>query len=87
MKAAQLVAHGAPGRFELRDVPAPALRYCPACTSANPASAAACLNCKTPFTNGTPAAVAPKQNNFPLYVAIGVALVLALSVIVVLMKK
>jgi hypothetical protein len=33
----------------------------------------------------TPAA--PKQNNVPLYVAIGVALVLALILIVVLMKK
>jgi eukaryotic-like serine/threonine-protein kinase len=77
----------APPPRPTRDVPAPALRYCPACTSANPAAATACLQCKTPFSSSAPAPAAPKQNNLALYVAVGVALVLALTLIVVLMKK
>jgi serine/threonine-protein kinase len=70
-----------------RDVAAPALRYCPSCTSANPAAAIVCAQCQTPFTNAQTAPTAPKQNNLPLYLAVGVALVLAIALIVVLMKK
>ena len=77
----------APPPRPTRDVPAPALRYCPACTSANPVSATVCLQCKTPLANSAAAPAAPKPNNLALYVAIGVALVLAIILVVVLMKK
>jgi serine/threonine protein kinase len=86
-RLAPSAAPAPPAPRPTRDEPAPALRYCPACTSANPASATACLQCKTPFANSAPAPVAPKQNNLALYMATGVALVLAIILVVVLMKK
>jgi hypothetical protein len=55
------------------------------CTSSNPPGASACEKCGTPFSNGRVAGAA--RSNLALYVAIGVAVVLALALIVVLMKK
>jgi serine/threonine-protein kinase len=64
--------------------PAQIFRYCPSCTFANPADAAVCLKCRTPLA----AEAAPaKSSNAALYVAIGVAVLLAIALVVVLMTK
>jgi serine/threonine-protein kinase len=64
--------------------PAQIFRYCPACTFANPADAAVCLKCRTPLV----AEAAPaKSSSAALYVAIGVAVLLAIALVVVLMTK
>jgi serine/threonine protein kinase len=72
-----------------RPAPAPAanLRYCPACTYANPANAPMCLQCGTPFAAPAAVPAAPKSSNLPLIVAVAVALMLAIALIVVLVKK
>jgi serine/threonine-protein kinase len=67
---------------------APQLSYCPSCTFANPAGSAVCQRCQTPFAAPPPAAAAaPKSSQLPLYIAIGVAALLAIVLIVVLVMK
>ena len=67
--------------------PAPGLRfrYCPSCTTANPPDAVACSRCGTRLAEGGAAAV--KSTNWGMYIAIGVAALLAIVLIVVLMAK
>ncbi len=67
--------------------PAPGLRfrYCPSCTTANPPDAVACSRCGTRLAEGGPAAA--KSTNWGMYIAIGVAAVLAIVLVVVLMTK
>jgi serine/threonine-protein kinase len=60
-------------------------RYCPSCTSANPPEAASCSRCGTPLGQG--GAAAAKSTNWGMYIAIGVAALLALALVVVLMAK
>ena len=66
-----------------RPVPPPAqqLRYCPSCTFANPPHATECERCQTPFSAG---ALPAKSGSWPLYIAIAVAVLLAIALIVVL---
>jgi hypothetical protein len=75
-------------------VPAPAptpvaalrFRYCPSCTNANPPDAVSCSRCGTPLgQSGGAAAVQAK--NWGMYIAIGVAGLLAIVLVVVLMAK
>jgi serine/threonine protein kinase/predicted nucleic acid-binding Zn ribbon protein len=67
--------------------PAPGLRfrYCPSCTTANPPDAVACSRCGTRLAEG--GAAAAKSTNWGMYIAIGVAAVLAIVLLVVLMTK
>ena len=66
----------------------PQLRYCPACTFANPATAAQCQKCGTPFANSGATAVAvSKPNSTALYIAIGIAISLAIALAAVLIFK
>ena len=67
--------------------PAPGLRfrYCPSCTSANPPDAVACSRCGARLAEGGPAAA--KSTNWGMYIAIGVAALLAIALIAVLMTK
>jgi serine/threonine-protein kinase len=67
--------------------PAPGLRfrYCPSCTTANPPDAAACSRCGTRLAEG--GAAAAKSTNWGMYIAIGVAALLAIVLIVVLVAK
>jgi eukaryotic-like serine/threonine-protein kinase len=61
-------------------------RYCPSCTNANPPDAASCGRCGTPL--GQPGGAAAAQaKNWGMYIAIGVAGVLAIVLVVVLMAK
>jgi serine/threonine-protein kinase len=66
--------------------PAPALRfrYCPFCTSANSPDAGLCTKCGTRLGESRPAA---KSANWGMYIAIGVAAILAIALIVVMMAK
>ncbi len=68
-------------------VPAPQYSYCPSCTFANPAGSAVCQRCQTPFAAPPPAAVAARPSQMPLYIAIGVAVLLAIVLIAVLLMK
>ncbi len=64
------------------------LRYCPACTSANPPHSPACQMCGTPFAaEAAPAGPVAKARSWPLYTAIGVAVLLAIALVVVLVLK
>ena len=67
--------------------PAPGLRfrYCPSCTSANPPDATVCSRCGTRLAEAV--AAAGKSVNWGMYIAIGVAAILAIVVIVMLMTK
>jgi serine/threonine-protein kinase len=67
--------------------PAPGLRfrYCPSCTTANPPDAVACSRCGTRLAEG--GAAAAKSTNWGMYIAIGVAVLLAIVLIVVLVAK
>ena len=65
-------------------VPAQQLRYCPSCTFANPPHAAECERCQTPFST---VAYPTKAGSWPLYVAIAVAVLLAIALTVVLILK
>jgi serine/threonine protein kinase len=67
--------------------PSPGLRfrYCPSCTSANPPDATVCNSCGTLLATGGGAAA--KSTNWGMYIAIGVAAVLAIVLIAVLMAK
>ncbi len=73
----------------LKTAAVPQLRYCPACTSANAADADTCFKCRTPLSGGGPPAAAapPRSNNWQLYVAVGVAVLLAIALVVVLLTK
>ncbi len=80
-----------PAKPQPAAVPQPAqlphLRYCPACTFANPPAAAICQSCQTPFPAMAPAALAPKPSPWPLYAAISVAALLAIALVAVLLMK
>jgi serine/threonine-protein kinase len=65
-------------------VPAQQLRYCPSCTFANPPHATECERCQTPFST---AAYPAKTGSWSLYVAIAVAVLLAIALTVVLILK
>ena len=67
--------------------PAPQYTYCPSCTFANPAGSAVCQRCQTPFGAPAPAPVAAKPSQMPLYIAVGVAALLAIVLILVLLRK
>jgi serine/threonine protein kinase/predicted nucleic acid-binding Zn ribbon protein len=77
----------APAPEPVQPKPAPGLRfrYCPSCTTANPPDAVACSRCGTRLAEGGAAAV--KSTNWGMYIAIGVAALLAIVLIVVLMAK
>ncbi|MEO8593848.1 MAG: protein kinase [Candidatus Solibacter sp.] len=78
----------APAAAPAPKVTGPKQRYCPACTSANPAGAEVCERCGTPFAGGGPQqVVAAKTNTTALYVAIGVAVLLAIALVAVLILK
>ena len=64
--------------------PAQQLRYCPSCTFANPPHATECERCQTPFST---VAYPTKAGSWPLYVAIAVAVLLAIALTVVLILK
>ncbi|HEY1494072.1 MAG TPA: protein kinase [Candidatus Solibacter sp.] len=69
-------------------VPASQYSYCPSCTFANPSGSAVCQRCQTPLAAAAPAApLAAKPSQTPLYIAIGVAALLAIVLIVVLLMK
>jgi serine/threonine-protein kinase len=67
--------------------PSPGLRfrYCPSCTSANPPDATVCSRCGLPLAAGPSAAA--KSTNWGMYIAVGVAAVLAVVLVIVLMAK
>src|SRR5262249_30074438 len=70
--------------------PSPAavrIRFCPSCTSPNRPEAVVCQRCQTPLVSGTVAAAGSKQTQWPLYLAIAVAALLAVALIVVLVVK
>jgi eukaryotic-like serine/threonine-protein kinase len=60
-------------------------RYCPSCTSANPPDAVACSRCGTPLAQA--GAAAAQSKNWGMFIAIGVAALLAVALIVVLIAK
>jgi eukaryotic-like serine/threonine-protein kinase len=60
-------------------------RYCPSCTNANPPDAVSCSRCGTPL--GQPGAAAAQSKNWGMYIAIGVAGLLASALVVVMMAK
>jgi len=63
------------------------IRFCPSCTSPNRPEAVVCQRCQTPLVSGTVPVAAPKQTQWPLYLAIAVAALLAVALIVVLVVK
>ncbi len=67
--------------------PAPKFCYCPRCTTANPPGAAVCRGCGNPLGAGETPARSQTQIQWGLYLAIGVAALLALALIVVLIVK
>jgi eukaryotic-like serine/threonine-protein kinase len=69
------------------DPPKPGLRfrYCPSCTSANPPDAISCSRCGTPLAQA--GAAAAQSKNWGMYIAIGVAALLAVVLVVVLVAK
>ena len=70
-----------------QSAPSPQLRYCPACTSANPPDAAQCQKCGTPFSSSGAVPVAKRQSSVPLYAAIAVAVLLAIALAAVLLFR
>ena len=62
-------------------------RYCPVCTTPNPLTGSFCRQCGSPLASTGAAEVRPKQTQWPLYLAVAVAVVLAAALIVVLMTK
>jgi serine/threonine protein kinase len=86
------VAHPPPPPIPAPHVPRPAppkpvaqVRYCPSCTAQNPAAAEVCWNCRTPLASRGVDQEKPRQ--WGLYFAIGVAVLLALTLVVVLVTK
>jgi serine/threonine-protein kinase len=67
--------------------PSPQFSYCPSCTFANPPGSAVCQRCQTPLASAIAGTGDTKSNQVPLYVAIGVAVLLAISLVVVLFLK
>ena len=65
----------------------PKFRYCPACTTANPPGASVCRGCGNPLGPSETAAVPKAPTQWGLYLAIGVAALLAIALIVVLIVK
>ena len=67
------------------------LRYCPACTNPNPPAATVCQRCRTPLSAppaaAPPPAPAPRQTQWALYIAIGIAALLAIALAVVLLMR
>jgi len=61
-------------------------RYCPSCTNANPPDAVSCRRCGTPLGQAGGAA-ATQAKNWGMYIAIGVAMLLALALVIVLLAK
>jgi serine/threonine-protein kinase len=62
------------------------LRYCPSCTTPNPADATVCQKCQTPLAAGSPART-PQQQQWALYLFIAVAVILAIVLVAVLLTK
>ena len=69
--------------------PKQAMAYCPSCTFANPPGSAVCERCQTPLAAGSPpvAVRVPQASQLPLYIAIGVAALLAIVLVIVLLVK
>ena len=70
--------------------PAPAephYRYCPSCTSPNPANAMDCQRCGNPLIGTIRIAAATQPKQWGLYIAVAAAVVLAIALIVVLVVK
>jgi hypothetical protein len=63
-------------------------RYCPSCTTPNPPDAVICQRCKAPLGGPrTPAQAAGSRSQWPLYLALAVAGILAVALILVLLLK
>jgi len=65
----------------------PRHRYCPSCTYANSVSATVCAGCGYLLVNAPAAGSAEKPRPWGLYTAIGIALLLAIALVVVLIVK
>jgi serine/threonine protein kinase len=65
-------------------IPTQQFRYCPSCTFANPPHVTECERCQTPFSTATDP---NKTGSWSLYLAIGVAVLLAIALVVVLILK
>jgi hypothetical protein len=61
-------------------------RYCPNCTTPNNPDATVCARCKAPL-GGPRSGAAPAKSQWPLYVAIAVAGVLAVALVLVLLMR
>jgi serine/threonine-protein kinase len=61
-------------------------RFCPSCTTPNPPDALVCQRCQSPL-GGPVAGQPPARSQWPLYVAIGVAAVLAIVLTIVLVTR
>ena len=67
--------------------PAARFRYCPSCTFANPLHATVCGGCGVPLTSAPVAETPPAARNWSLYIAVSIAVLLAIALVVVLMVK
>lgn len=77
----------APPAAPIQPPPPPKFRYCPACTTANPPGATVCRGCGNPLGGPETPVRSETPIQWGLYLAIGVAALLALALIVVLIVK